>query len=237
MLVITYLKQKLQKKSAAHDLIDLIVENWNEIASPLFSGERLISENRGLWLKLMTTWPMNEYAEFMSRFLKHKGLLNGRILEFGAGVGNTSKLIVNDINGEYIRTDICSKLLNKYKYSKHQEVYDFEKKCRWKDLDLIFGVNALHCAKDKEKAVINLYDGLKKNGYLVISEGQPYSNAQTPWALNYVFGLFKGWYDIGGFLDRKDWLHIFKKAGFSSYGACMLRVGNHDLGGIVWGKK
>ena len=78
---------------------------------------------------------------------------------------------------------------------------------------------------------------LKEGGYLVLAEGTPYTKGKCPWALNFAFGIFKGWYDVGGFIDRAEWLYLMKEAGFSSYGALKMRYKGHDLGGIIWAKK
>ena len=223
--------------SPAFELIDLIKNNWDKICLDNITGENLISQQKGLWYRLMTMWPMNNYAKFMFDFLFSNNLLSGKVLEIGSGVGNASVLVKDHIQGMYIRTDISEKLLEKYKYSKIQEVYDFDTESRWDNLNLIFGVNALHCSKNKVRAISNLYNALQNNGYLVIAEGENITADNLPWALNLGFGIFKGWYDCGGFLPRAEWLEMFKKIGFKSYGACMLRSGKHDLGGIIWGKK
>ena len=51
---------------------------------------------------------------------------------------------------------------------------------------------------------------------MVLGEGRPHTDDRwTPWALNPFFGLFRGWWDIGGFVPRESWLAAFKQAGFS----------------------
>lgn len=234
-----HITSNINKNCPAYTLITSIVEHWEKLARGKISGEDLIKMHKGLWMQLMNDWPMGEYAQFAAGFLKENALLTGDILEVGAGVGNVSRLVYQDVDGNYTRTDLHDALLNKYSYSALQESYDFNYPGRWKNLDTIFGVNALHCATNKEIAIFNLFDMLKEGGYLVIAEGSPVTieKYQTPWALNYSFGLFQGWYDIGGFIKREAWMSYFKEVGFRSFGALKLRSGRHDLGGIIWGKK
>ena len=69
---------------------------------------------------------------------------------------------------------------------------------------------------------------------LVLGEGQPKTNIEgTPWALNTFFGLFRGWWDIGGFLPREDWVAALEQAGFSDIRFAARRAGAHDLGGVI----
>jgi hypothetical protein len=96
-------------------------------------------------------------------------------------------------------------------------------------------VNALHCAKDKVVSLRHLFDMMRPGGVLVLGEGRPYTDQTgTPWALNLFFGLFRGWWDIGGFVAREDWFATLREAGFSQPGFAARRAGAHDLGGIIW---
>ncbi|MCX7121722.1 MAG: AMP-binding protein [Gammaproteobacteria bacterium] len=223
----------------AYALISLVSDNWSDLVFNKISGEDLIKTKSGLWVRLMNDWPMGDYAKFASLFLTKNNLLSGKVLEVGAGVGNVSRLIYKSVTGHYIRTDLFQGLLDKYPYSDHQETYDFNQPGKWKNLDTIFSVNALHCAVDKKSALNNLFNMLNEGGYLVLAEGSPITNIKsgTPWALNYAFGLFQGWHDVGGFISREAWLEYFKEIGFSAFGALKLRSGRNDLGGIIWGKK
>jgi SAM-dependent methyltransferase len=113
--------------------------------------------------------------------------------------------------------------------------YDFNEPGSWRDLDTIFAVNALHCAKDKVRTLRHLRDMLRSGGTLLLGEGIPYSGErQTPWPLNGFFGLFRGWWDVGGFLTRDDWLAAIHAAGFQKAGWAARRAGSYDLGGVIW---
>ena len=89
-------------------------------------------------------------------------------------------------------------LLKRQKIAGTVERYDFNEPGRWRDLDTIFAVNALHCAKDKAATLRHLREMLRQGGALVLGEGRPHTDARgTPWALNAFFGLFRGWWDVG----------------------------------------
>jgi hypothetical protein len=117
------------------------------------------------------------------------------------------------------------------------EVYVFNDAGPWRDLDTFFAVFALHCAKDKDVTLRHLHGMLRPGGSVVLGEGRPYTYDRTPWALNVFFGLFRGWWDIGGFIPREAWLAALRQAGFSHVGFAAWRAGNHDLGGTIWGVK
>jgi hypothetical protein len=115
------------------------------------------------------------------------------------------------------------------------ERYDFNEPGNWRDRDTIFAVNALHCARDKVATLGYLREMLREGGALVLGEGRPYTDAgRTPWALNAFFGLFRGWWDIGGFVSRESWLAALREAGFTKIGFAVRRAGAHDLGGVIW---
>jgi hypothetical protein len=102
----------------------------------------------------------------------------------------------------------------------------------------MFAVNALHCARDKTATLSHLHAMLREGGTLVLGEGQPRTDARaTPWALNPFFGLFRGWWDVGGFLSRREWLRALRDARFTQVGFAARRAGAHDLGGVIWAVK
>ncbi|NPV78179.1 MAG: AMP-binding protein [Anaerolineae bacterium] len=222
----------------AMQLQQLIVENIEGIIDGTVRGEELVRKKKGLWERLMCEWPMNSYAEMAANFLLDQGLLKGRTLELGAGVGNTSRLISAGVNESFIRTDINPEILARLSHPGKNEYYDFNAPGRWNNLDTIFAVNALHCAVDKHKTIAHLYEMLSFDGTLLLAEGSPRTDKKgTPWALNGLFGIFDGWWNISGFLRRDQWIDIFVETGFRQWGYSQLRSGEHDLGGLLWAVK
>lgn len=225
------------KNDIGFQFAKIVLENKDAIFKQKPAYEILKDTESCFWENLMCDEPMGSYSQFAADYLLKNDLLNGSVLEVGSGVGNLSRLIHRHIKSTYIRTDVSPVLLKKFTYSPTQYVYDFMKPGEWKGIDTIVGVNALHCAEDKSVAIKNLYNMLKDGGTLVLSEGLPYTKEGSPWALNFAFGIFRGWYNIGGFIKRSEWLSIMKEAGFASFGALKLRDGSHDLGGLIWAKK
>jgi Methyltransferase domain len=223
---------------AVFECLRRLVEVWPEVASRRIEGERVFSAEPGLWKRAMTDWPMGGFARMAADFMIENELLGGNILELGAGVGSCSALVASHVTERYIRTDLQPFLLKRQKLPGTVDCYDFNEEGRWQDLDTIFAVNALHCAKDKTMTLRHLWAMLRKGGVVVLGEGRPHTDdSRTPWALNPLFGLFRGWWDIGGFVPREDWLAAFQGAGFAKTGYAVRREGSHDLGGLVWAVK
>ena len=200
------------------------------------SGEEVMKENKGMWRELMNGFPMGSYATLCAEFLIKRKLLEGRVLELGAGIGNTSNLIEEYVNDSYIRSDYALDLNKGYKKGQYMQV-DFNYPLPVRDIDTIFAVNALHCANDKGKVISYAYDALNTNGVLVIGEGQKNPYKDKPWVLNIFYGMFTGWWDKGGFLNRIEWIEYLERAGFTNIGWSKIRAGRYDFGGIIWGEK
>jgi len=114
--------------------------------------------------------------------------------------------------------------------------YDFNGPGTWTGLDCIFAVNALHCAAEPLVTLGHLRQMIKPGGRLVLVEGaNPTTDAGTPWALNHLFGLFDGWWDVGGFRSLSIWKEDLKSAGFADVECQPYRAGGYRLGGIVCG--
>ncbi|PQQ37390.1 AMP-binding protein [Photorhabdus laumondii] len=228
----------LVEAAPAMRLQKMLVDNINSLVQDEVAGEDIVRKEKGLWTRLMCEWPMDTYARMTADFLIANRLLEGKVLEAGAGVGNTTRLIADELNSDYIRTDCNTQILRKISVRGHCEFYDFNQPGSWRDLDTIFSVNAIHCASDKQATLCHFYQMLKPGGTLVLGEGNNTTNsAGTPWALNGLFGLFDGWWNVSGFLQREEWLQMFITAGFREWGYSQLRSGEHDLGGVLWAVK
>jgi SAM-dependent methyltransferase len=223
---------------AIFECLDRLVQFWPDIAAGRVEGEQVLSGEPGLWKRAMTEWPMGGFARMTADFMMENDMLGGTVVELGAGVGSCSALVADQITGRFIRTDLQPFLLKRQKIVGTVERYDFDTPGHWRDLDTIFAVNALHCAKDKVATIRNLFEMLRTGGALVLGEGIPYTDERgTPWALNPFFGLFKGWWDIGGFMARVAWFAAFRQAGVANFGYAVRRAGSHDLGGVIWAVK
>jgi Methyltransferase domain len=225
-------------EGAISECLGRLLTVWPDVAAGRIEGEQIFSGDPALWKRAMTDWPMGGFAHMVADFMIERDLLGGNVVELGAGVGSCSTLVAGHVTDRFVRTDLQPFLLKRQKIAGSVERYDFNELGPWRDLDTIFSVNALHCAKDKIATLRHLLDMLRNGGIVVLGEGRPHTDdRRTPWALNPFFGLFRGWWDIGGFVPRESWLAAFKQAGFSGAGYAVRRAGRHDLGGVIWAVK
>lgn len=211
----------------------------NDLGEILYNaktGNELMKQHKGMWRELMSGFPMGLYAILCTQFLVKRKLLDGDVLELGAGVGNASNLIEAHVNDAYIRSDYAEDLNKRYVKGRYIQV-DFNQRLPLENMDTIFAVNALHCADDKGKTISYIYNALNTNGVFVLAEGQRNPYKDYPWILNIFYGMFNGWWDKGGFLNRTEWIEFMQNAGFTNIGWSKIRAGRYDLGGIIWGEK
>jgi SAM-dependent methyltransferase len=225
-------------RSAAHDALDLLSSYWPAIASATGDGTGMMRERPGLWRRLMTEWPMGSYAELACAVLSARELLRGPVLELGSGVGNTTALIAPLVKDGFTWSDGSAELVARGKWPGRGVVYDFDRPPPpdLRQFAAIVATNALHCAADKAASLAWLRSLLRPGGTLVLAEGSnPTTSDGMPWALDFLFCAFGGWWDRTGFLSRWEWLRLLEAAGFEQLGYSVLRAGRHDLGGVVWG--
>lgn len=225
-------------EGAAFECLRRLVEVWPQLVSGRIQGEQAISADPALWKHAMTEWPMGDFARMAADYMIAHRLLGGAVLELGAGVGSCGALVADHVGDGYIRSDLQPFLLRRQKIRGAVAQYDFNQPGQWRDLDTIFAVNALHCAKDKVATLNHLRDMLRTGGVLVLAEGRPYSGEnRVPWALNGFFGLFRGWWDVSGFVDRDEWFTAMNAAGFRNIGWAVRSAGSYDLGGLILGER
>jgi SAM-dependent methyltransferase len=228
----------LASEGAIFECLRRVMAAWPRVAAREIEGERVFSDDPGLWKRAMTDYPMGGFARMAADFMITNRMLGGPVLELGAGVGSCSALVADHVSDQYIRSDLQTFLLKRQKIAGTVERYDFNEPGMWRDLQTIFAVNALHCARDKVATLRHLREMLRDGGALILGEGRPHTDTSgTPWALNPFFGLFRGWWDVGGFVAREDWLAALRAAGFAGSGYAVRQSGAHDLGGVIWAVK
>ncbi len=158
-----------------------------------------------------------------------------RILEFGAGTGSTSEIVLNALKPyekqiEYVFTDVSMHFLQIAR-NKFQEEYDFvqyrlfdftkpieEQSIEQGSFDIILGTNAIHICSSISKVLTNLGQALAPNGYLCINE-----LTSSHEALTVAFGLFTGWWDYedeklriknSPLLKKEQWIDLLKNTGY-----------------------
>jgi len=232
------LQDSIDIDGAVFECLRRVQAIWPQIAAGTMAGEQAFSADPGLWKRAMTEWPMGGFARMAADFMIERAVLGGAVLELGAGVGSCGALIAGHVTDKFIRTDLQPFLLRRQKIAGSVERYDFNEPGRWRDLDAVFAVNALHCATDKVATLRHVHEMLRVGGMVVLGEGRPHTDpAGTPWALNAFFGLFRGWWDVGGFVTREAWMAALQEAGFSDLGYAARIAGDHDLGGVIWAVK
>lgn len=216
--------------------LDVFEEEITDLMCDRATGEDVMQRHKGLWRKLMSGFPMGQYAQLCASFLIARNLLQGEVLELGAGIGNTSNLLESYVSKDFIRSDLGRDLNSRFSIGKYMSI-DFDSPLSIRNQQTIFATNAIHCAGDKQATLNYIYDSLTEGGYFVLAEGEPITHKNTPWALNMFYGMFDGWWNVSGFIQRTEWLEMFKNAGFKDIGWSVLRAGHHDLGGLIWGRK
>lgn len=171
------------------------------------SGESIMKRHKGLWADTNKNWLMGNYAESVDSYFSSLNVKESIALELGAGVGATSDRISNKFK-KYFRSDLL-----KFRYN--DIIINFDYPIAYFNLkfDYIVATNAVHCSSDKVKALNHIKDIMAVGGKLILAEGDPSPNGK-PFALNNAYGLFDGWWNVGGFLGVSEWLSCFNIVGF-----------------------
>jgi SAM-dependent methyltransferase len=224
--------------SAVGEIFDLLEEKLEAFFSGREAFSLVMRERPELWESFMVEPPLGWYAQAAAQVLASLQEIRGKVLELGAGVGNTSRLVAGLADPSlYVRTDLNVKLLRASGLSTPISYFDFNRAGEWRDLDLVFAVNALHCAKNKTESLKGIWEMLKPGGVVLLGEGAPESLPGIPWSLNYLCGFFDGWWDEGGFLARSDWKALLSATGFTDIRTEALPAGDLELGGVIWARK
>src|SRR5262249_13915945 len=161
---------------AIFECLQRLLAVWPDIAARRIEGEQVFSGEPALGKRAMTEWPMGGFARMAADFMIEHDLLGGNVVELGAGVGSCSAMIAGYVTDRFVRTDLQPFLLKRQKIAGSVERYDFNEAGPWRDLDTIFSVNALHCAKDKLATFRHLFDMLREGGVVVLGEGRPHTD-------------------------------------------------------------
>jgi SAM-dependent methyltransferase len=189
-----------------------------------------------------------------------------KLLEVGAGTGGASTSLIAKLKekkllsriGEYIFSDISPVFLrmgnraimaivdDDFKYSLKRVDFDkslVEQGLKENEIDVVYGVNALHVAKNLVTALKNIYRILKPGGLIILSEccrpDEHYLLSQEV-----IFNLLDNYVDVDldnhlrpipGFLDYRHWRSNLEAAGFGNPEAIFNTDGSYsaDLSGKV----
>jgi long-chain acyl-CoA synthetase len=211
--------------------LTILVQNSDQILRGSVDGMQCIRRKPGLWKRMMCDWPMGDYGRVLAEYINDHRLARGKILELGAGVGHASKFIKPEPGAIYIKTDRIKMILQMYNAGNIIEEYDIDQRhTPFRDLDLVFASNVLHCAADKERTLRNIYGMLRPGSSLVFSEGVPEVTPNREWCLAPLFGFFDDWWDKGGFISAARWSEYLATVGFTTVAKQEMFCGPYRLG-------
>lgn len=215
-----------------------LADDWPDLRAGRLTGETAFAGEPGLWNRLMTEPPMGRFATSTASFVNRAVSAGDTLVELGAGVGVTSALLRLPPDVVYHRTDLNPFLLRRPDLPGIPGRYDFDEPCPVRDANMIFSVNALHCARVPTRTLSYLREALRDGGRLVFAEGSPASDPNgLPSVMDMVFSQFSGWWDRSGFRSREHWLADLATAGFRDVGHDRIVAGRHVLGGLFWASR
>lgn len=226
------------------NMINFVSLHWNDFLSnnknpilTLFSEEGEIlwesyfSNNHFLYA------PYNKWAAKRIIDILEPG--NVEILEIGSGYGSGSDCLINDIENntklhlkQTVISDISKSLISKIKNTLEGKYKN--KNLSYKTLDMnkidpnkegkfdvVFGINAFHCADNIKLTLSKTKQLLKRNGNIVISECTK-DNYNTLLHQEYIFSFLPNFNMVNnnlasptfGFLTNNDWFNLLKDVGF-----------------------
>lgn len=208
----------------------LLAESWPALSNGGLTGEEMF-RGTGLWPRMMLELPMVEYAKCAAEavhFTMREDLPGKRIVELGAGHGNTTQLLRHTCFS-YLATDAVKQ--------RGVKVWDFDE-WAWppgdcgNPPDVLVATNAAHCSRDPQLLLTRCRTVLAPGGVLVLGEG---NRPGGSWYQDALYSTMRGWYDRGGFRTPDEWAMMLHRAGFTSQGRVHLYCGDLDLGGAYWG--
>lgn len=229
-----------EQYAAVQAVYQALMQELSNLVHNSYSGEYIFKLIPDLWTRWMLEYPMGVYGSLMADFLTKIGLWGKMVMEFGAGVGNTTHRLPLHETQSFYATDVNVPLMETHAVPGRLRYLDINQAADMfpdSAFDIVFGTNALHVAINKNFSIFDLGAMVKPGGYFIFAEGQKWVN-DRPWALHWLFGLLKGWRACNGFYDRDAWLRILSNAGiFEDIGYSRWRSGRYDLGGIIWARR
>lgn len=221
---------------AVFEALDKLIVDWPALACGDTTGEIAYASVPDLWRRLMWEPPLGSYGALAANLVNASLRPGCKLIELGAGVGNTSRLLKIPADVVYLRTEKSASLLNAADLPGTPVCYDFDAPASERDADIVFAVNAIHCAKDPGRTLSYIREMLRPGGTLIMAEGEPRPAGDRPWALDALCCQFSGWWDRTGFRTRADWMADLSAAGYTGIGYQRLVAGPYDLGGLIWAR-
>ncbi len=221
---------------AVFDALSKLLADWPELSSGEMTGEIAYADVPDLWRRLMYEPPLGTYALLAAAFINARVRPGLKLVELGSGVGNASRRLNVREDISYVRTDKSLVLLNQSDLPGTTLRYDFDTPPPETAADMVFAVNAIHCAAQPRRTLSYAREMLRPGGMLILGEGEPRPAGQRSWALDMLFCQFSGWWDRTGFRTRAEWMGDLAAAGYTGIGYQRLMAGEYDLGGLIWAR-
>jgi SAM-dependent methyltransferase len=219
---------------AAELALDKLARDWPQMREGALSGELAYAGEPVLWERVVCDAPLGTYGRMAASFLNREVRPGHTVVELGAGVGAASRHLRFPDRVRYLRTDLNPFLLRRKTLPGVPKRYDFDQPSSLRGADMVFAVNALHCAADPRRSLRHVHAMLREGGRVLLAEGHPKPSPEHPWALDFLTCQFKGWWDRTGFRNREAWTDDLRAAGFRRVQFRRLAAGAHDLGGLIW---
>lgn len=191
---------------------------------------------RRLWADVQgRSLHMAGYGRLLSAAVRALMPASGQILEIGAGSGSATAALLDRVGGQapvrYVVSDISPTLLRdaRARFAEAKlgyAIHDFTRPAGEQGLagqrfELVFGVNALHCAADVRAALRNTLALVMPGGYLILAEGARPASGRV-WRPELIFALLPGWWQVQtdprirpdpGFLSGAAWAELLTDVG------------------------
>ena len=231
----------------AYDLLDATAAAYPRVARGETTGERALLARAGLWARYFTN--TNPYYAINNRVAARAAVArltaDAAVLELGAGLGSATEALLDELAlpgtiaslRSYRATEPVAvfgrraqRLLDASHPGAPLEFSDLDLNAPWAEqavrpasVDLLWGVNVFHLARDLDAVLHDAHTSLAPGGWLIVGEGlRPQADAVV--GAEFPFQLLASFADVRldpetrptpGFLTAEHWLAAFARAGFA----------------------
>lgn len=228
----------------AYDLIDVAADAYPRVLRGETSGEEALLARLALWLAYFSNrhdyYALNNHVGARAAAVRLGA--GARVLEVGAGLGSATEVLFGLLDG--------GRGLASYAVTEPQPFFrrraqrtlaadfpaaplsfaEFDLNQPWRaqgiapqELELVFGVNVFHLARDLDAVLAEARTALAPGGWLVIGEGLRPAPG-VPVGAELPFQLLTAWRDVRldpvhrpepGFLTAAQWRAALARAGFA----------------------
>jgi pyochelin synthetase len=223
-------------------LVDTAEGAYPAVARGETSGEHALFRKLGLWTSYFSN--ANRYYALNNRVAAHAAAARvppgGRVLEVGAGLGSATEALLERLD-DSLASYVCTEPVVFFRRRAERELRARRPDVAWTfaslDLnqpwsaqgvapgavDLVWGVNVFHLARDLSAALAEARAALAPGGWLIVGEGvRP--TPDTAVAAEFPFLLLESFTTVDldpasrptpGFLTAEHWQRAFVAAGFT----------------------